>query len=453
MTAGLNWMSAISVSLGHIRSSISMFKFNRSFHFPGFMKRLSNRQIIGILFVVALIIRLIFLKLFPNLSGTGLQENFNDLPSDFASYYDPLARDFLAGDLLTRQLDRPPFYSVFLAVIYAILGRDFLIVKVVQAILDASTAALVFSISRGRISKSASVISGALWAIYPFAVYFSANTLSETLATWLLALCTFFLMASLDNINNSLPSICLAGLLLGLNLLTRMNGIFLILLVPVLIALRGRSAFKQKWTEVVFHCLLFVAFVILPISLWPIRNSIAGQPLLDSHGSALFFQGSIEEYLTAPIAEKRVIVRNVLSELPAGLQTDLFKAGLYLQGTALRNSPMQYITFLAKKFSMTWYMTEQAWLTGEILAVQLPVLFFALLGLASHAKRKGLSRVDLFLVIIFSFSLFNTAINPLVRFMIPAMPYVLILTAVGMEQTGHFLVRKSWAIQGEDRLN
>jgi len=87
--------------------------------------------------------------------------------------YDTWARDIAAGAWIGKDVFyQAPLYPYFLGVIYALTGRDLLIVRVVQALLGAiSCVALSYAGAR-LVSRRAGLVAGLMLAVYPTAIFF-----------------------------------------------------------------------------------------------------------------------------------------------------------------------------------------------------------------------------------------------------------------------------------------
>ena len=107
------------------------------------------------------------------------------LYSDMANY-DAVAEHIRHGRMSASDTFHPIGYPGFLAVIYALTDRNFVVVAVVQALLGTATCWLV-AILTWRLSPSttASVVAAAAAALYPPFVYHGAMLLTESIAPFL----------------------------------------------------------------------------------------------------------------------------------------------------------------------------------------------------------------------------------------------------------------------------
>ena len=124
---------------------------------PAFMK-ISGGRIFWAVVLAALLIRIGFVSLLPL-----------DAPdtADYQSY----ALGLLNGSGFSADLYRAPLYPAFLAAVYALLGKGFAAVRIIQAALGAITCGLVFLLARrlfdspraGILAALAAVSLGARW--------------------------------------------------------------------------------------------------------------------------------------------------------------------------------------------------------------------------------------------------------------------------------------------------
>lgn len=74
---------------------------------------------------------------------------------------------------------RPPFYPVFLYILYLFSSQNFLLVGIVQSFLMTIVAFLLFKIAIQVFSKSVALISTAIFSFHPFFIAISAKLQSE----------------------------------------------------------------------------------------------------------------------------------------------------------------------------------------------------------------------------------------------------------------------------------
>jgi len=177
--------------------------------------------------------------------------------------YHSIAHNVLAGEgfhFRDERFDgnvyafRMPGYPLFVAV----CGGNVIVVRIVQAVIDTSTALAIYLLARTWLQQRNALLAAALVAINPYLIYFSGLLLSETLFIAMLAWGMFLLAGS--HIRRVFPFIGL--LILALSVHIRPSAILLSVVLPLI--------FRRSWMQSLAGAALVFA-VLLP---WAIRNKI-----------------------------------------------------------------------------------------------------------------------------------------------------------------------------------
>ncbi len=150
------------------------------------MKR--NRKKLFLLIALALAIRVSY----------ALAVGSHPLAEDEVQY-DEIARNVVATGEFYQHFGektfysfRAPLYPYFLAVLYATIGTDPLPVILLQCLLDAAVAGLLFLIAAKLVAnRTVPVVSALLYSLYPYAIYRCTFLMTETLFAFLCALMVF----------------------------------------------------------------------------------------------------------------------------------------------------------------------------------------------------------------------------------------------------------------------
>jgi Tfp pilus assembly protein PilF len=135
-------------------------------------------------------------------------------------YYDEMAQDIARGNVVRREaFFMGPLYPYLLAFVYKVIGRDFMVVRMLQALGGALTVTLVFVIGRRLFRPSAALAGAALLALDGAMTFYETQLLMEGLGTLLNCAALYLLVRSGAGI--SPRGTALAGLLLGLSALAR----------------------------------------------------------------------------------------------------------------------------------------------------------------------------------------------------------------------------------------
>src|SRR6478735_8555931 len=98
---------------------------------------------------------------------------FFDVLMGDANGYDQWAQRLAAGDWVgTDVFYQAPLYPYFLGVVYAIFGRDLLIVRIVQALIGSASCVLLGMAGARLFSKRAGLIAGLALALWAPAIFF-----------------------------------------------------------------------------------------------------------------------------------------------------------------------------------------------------------------------------------------------------------------------------------------
>jgi len=145
--------------------------------------------------------------------------------------YDEWAQRIAAGDWLGREVFyQAPLYPYFLGALYAVFGRDLLLVRLVQAALG-SAACVFLALAAARLfSARVGFVSGLILALYAPAIFFDALIQKSVLDVFLVCLALWIISGILDAPKRS--SLWLAlGVTLGTLTLSRENALLLVVVM------------------------------------------------------------------------------------------------------------------------------------------------------------------------------------------------------------------------------
>lgn len=224
-------------------------------------------KVLLIIFISAFLVRLIFILTLEN------KWYFYD-----TVHYDKAGQSILAGEgfgtgyrfsgieELQKEYSLPPVYPIFLSTIYWVFGRDFLAVRLVQAIIGASISILMFLIGREIYNKKVGIIAAVVASVYPYFVFISGLLYVTVLFTFLILVFIWFALKSFDDDNIWSP--ILAGLFLGL---ATLSGPILFALYPFVLAWFLILSKRPMISRLKSICILFGA-TIVTLTPWGIRN-------------------------------------------------------------------------------------------------------------------------------------------------------------------------------------
>jgi 4-amino-4-deoxy-L-arabinose transferase-like glycosyltransferase len=207
--------------------------------------------------------------------------------------YRGMSPDVADRDHLTAY--RPPGTSLIWAGLFAVFGHRYDVVRISNCLAGAGAVYLVFEIGRRCFSDRVGLFSAAAYAVFPTAVIFTVDLLSEALGTvWFLA----FLVASLWFAERpDWRRGAVAGLFLGAAILTRANSV---LMLPLFVVWAVWQ-FRRQWRALA-QAAVVPLFAVALLAPWTMRNYFVFHrfiPLSTTGGSALL-QGNNDVVVSDP---------------------------------------------------------------------------------------------------------------------------------------------------------
>ena len=240
----------------------------------------SQRKAIFFIFITALLFRLIGLFFvdihsleYGDMTYQTTVENLLD------------GKGYLEGEF---RAFRPPLFPLIHAGILAVFGRDnILALRLFFIMIGSITCVGIYLIARDIFRLKLAILTGLLLALSPQHIWYSIHILSECPYTLFLVFLVYFLLKAVQK--NKLVFSCVAGILLGLSLLTRsiLAGFLPLYLLWVIVVYKNKlSAIKH------FAVLLIPALLIL--SPWVIRNYMVLDTFvpLSTDGAEVFIRGN-----------------------------------------------------------------------------------------------------------------------------------------------------------------
>lgn len=332
----------------------------------------------------------------------------------------------------------PPLYAILIAFGSWMFGHDQLPIKVLQIVADSATTCVVMLIAREILGFRTALISGGLLIVYPFSIYASTYIGSETLFTFFLSCCILFFLWATSS--SRLAWYLLAGCTLGVATLIRGTTQFFPLLTPVLLVLLHRTMSKRVIVGYLGFCFCF-ALIIVP---WTVRNYLVLKEIVPvATAASVFLQGSHEDFLTIDAKkgypkyflelEGRGIFAPPPGAGPVLMDRYLFRAGLENYKIRAETDPLSFIPFMLFKFVRMWYATESGRNHAIILLANLPLYGLAIFGILSlFRQRRAPQSIWILLFVIAYFAILHSISLPLFRYVLPIMPYVILLASIGI---------------------
>ena len=219
--------------------------------------RMRGNQNLFLLFMFALVLRLIFWVFIAHHP----ERAFDDDSKEYLLLAETLLDSHTFPSIL-----RTPVYPFFIASTYALFGKLPQAVLVFQYVCDGATAVIV-ALLFFRIFQNArySFLAGFLYAINPFAIFYSHMVLSETVFTFLFAASVYLFITFLQSRERT--HLALSSLLLGTAALCRPIALYIPLLLAPFLLLAGYS-FRERFMNLLIFSVM-CSIVLIP---WYVKN-------------------------------------------------------------------------------------------------------------------------------------------------------------------------------------
>lgn len=159
--------------------------------------------------------------------------------------YDTMAQEIAKGNLLRHQaFFMGPLYPYFLGLVYSIFGRDFMLVRVIQAAGGAATVMLAFLIGRRVFRPSAALFGVVLLMLCASVTFYETELLMEWLGTLLNCFALWLLVSA--RADSSPGRYLLTGVALGLSALARASILLFAVFVLVWIVRASHPARRLR---------------------------------------------------------------------------------------------------------------------------------------------------------------------------------------------------------------
>ncbi len=340
-------------------------------------------------------------------------------------HYDAAARHLVRGEGFkldyeffgSTDYNLEPLYPLFLAANYALFGRHFITVRLVQALLGGLLCVLVFYIGRRSFGFWQGVVAAGICIFYPHLIFISGILYPEQLFTLLLAAGVLSLLRFEEQKRDA--QLFGAALFFGAACLTKgiLLAFFPFLALWMLLSGVGHTARNCRSIAIV---LVVIVLLLLP---WTYRNY----------------------RLTGTLAPVRAHTNVVLDETYADRDDALLTEFLSKKigaGEFIRRYAGEFIRFWTPTLGRVKTDSEYKNSKTDLIAAAaaLPVMLFALLGLcgASGRWRETL----LFLCVLLSFALTYSLFITHVRYRIPVEPYLILLAGNGVIFARESLMRR-----------
>lgn len=356
-----------------------------------------------------------------------------------------VARTLAAGtgmmDTLGFRATYMPGYPAFLAVFVG-LARPLLWARLVQALLGSLVAPLAAVLASTFIDLTAQkehgptsrtlvvLLAGLAAAIDPFQVFFSGLLLTETFATVALV-ATWVVVLRLCALDRERGKDALAaGILLLLSVLLRPSAAVLVLLAPLTVLFCGRG----KPTVRLRAGVVMVLVVVAGLTPWAGRNNavIGEWRWLTTRGGITLYDG------VRPGAEGGSDLAHTKGtpELQRLSEVEWDAWFRRRAGELIREDPVRILRLGAAKFLRTWSLTpnvaEYRRGAAAMASAGWMVVLLVLAVIGLWTTRRSVRAWAALLSPVLAYTLLHTIYVGSVRYRLPIMPLVMVLSAVGL---------------------
>lgn len=342
----------------------------------------------------------------------------------------------------------PPGYPLFLALVYAVFGKHWLLVRLIQAAMGAATCVLTRLLGAKVFSQREGLLAALLLAVYPGHSYISWRMMGETLYILLLV---FSVLLAIELAENPRPLRALVpGATVGFAQLVKSN---LFVFPPMLMVWFACTAIGTRTRRVQCLAVLIASFALVAF-ITPIANFVSpvgrAAALPGNAGHTFWFANNplADGYYIAAEAEpagKEFIEAHGLTERLAKAD-DFEKDRLYrtLGLLWIRENPGQFMVLCLKKLNNAFGLFPRAvTFEGNPLARTVHLLSYGLLAPFALGGMIGALRrwrsCSLLYVVLFSYLLMVLIFYGTPRFTIIVIPYLLLFASYAMVRCADYM--------------
>ena len=385
------------------------------------------------LFVVALLARLLFLKLY--------NENYFISPDGLT--YSNMAENFLQGKGIINTIrDRDyvvgPIYPLFLVLVYFFFGvKNYAMVVICQAVISALTVVLAYQLGEILFGKKYGWISYLLFLFYPLFSFWTIYVLTETVYIFMLTLFLYVCVLYAQNLKQPrkrFRNALLIGIVLGLSNLLRP---LLLLVLPVLLVwswfINGWNL-KKAFKDLVLICLM----MMLVMSPWWIRNYLRYHQFIvaTNYGAYELYAGNnpytvTDEYFYFAMKTYDPVVKARIDKLPIQEQEKQYSQ---LAKSYILKHPWEFVQrTYSKEVNLFWNPIALWEATSNKIRGYRFDQWYLLLGLVGAVLSVWrLSKYSILLLMSLYYSVIVSMITVVDsgRYRVPIMPAVILLGAL-----------------------
>jgi 4-amino-4-deoxy-L-arabinose transferase-like glycosyltransferase len=337
--------------------------------------------------------------------------------------------------------DRAPAYPAFLAGVYSLFGESIFAIRVVESLMGAFLAVVIATLGRRVGGELVGASAGLIWVVYPMGIFVAGLIYPTGLAAVLLA-CGVWCMLPANDAELSPKGVFFGGLFFGLAALTIPVALLTIVVV---------AAWVFYWARYsrLFFALLIILGSAVALGPWTARNFFV-------YGEAILVQPHFEQHLP-PIgipessrSADRIDAILLRPDRYASRFGINFVQFWELYPNRIKMSDQDYRDKLhaedPRLVRETIFTPNRLINAASILSTG-PIFFFALLGTVAMCLRRDLRReLSLLWMMTLSFAVGYAFFVGKLRYRTPVEPYLIILSAYGMNATFAMIFARSKSV-------
>jgi len=371
---------------------------------------------------------------------------------------------------------RTPVYPFYLAILYALGGRNVYVPIIFQIIIGSLTCLLVYQLGKELTGKIGGLVAGFIMVFEPISILYSNLVLTETLFVFIFTLSIFYFLRFIYR--EQRKWLFLSGCFLGLSALTRPVALYFF--IPMFIV--SLIIFKGNTIKRILNFGVLLSAFLLFITPWFIRNYLVLDvfPYFSSvYDYNLFYRTAISlecsvcniDFESAKEKLEREYEKYLEDKEKSMNLVEELKSRRRFATQKISQHPMKYINLHLKNFLVTygstgigkysqllgihtqimdfgmdvktlWSRIKEIFMTRtkiQVVFMIMSLLFSgfiylsACVGVFKFIKaNKDFPVLILFLFIIIYFAIFIVPGERDVRFRLPVMPYIAILASKGL---------------------
>ncbi len=363
----------------------------------------NDRLAISFIIYIVIILSIFITKFFPEMPVVSDSGDYHIIASSILKegVYPSIANQTL--------LIYPPFYPIFVSVIYAITDiGSFDSVYLIQYILVGITSLLMFFILRnfGKVSTVFSLFGALAISFWPYLILYSQLISSEILYTFLLL--TFFILLHLVHQKNNHWLTIFTGVILGFTMLTRPVALLLFpwIIIGIFIFSKLPKVFGKLEIPWKKYLLIFVISIatLIPWEIYVYKNYKEIIPVASNLGSVFNKANKTLEYL--PDEEKTSLIKAKIKNIYLFWNPG---AGGYHLDIVKEKYPVVDIGI--QLYKILFFLIVLLALVGSVIFRKKPIIIYSLL------------------FITYTWAV-HTTLFPFPRYTLPIMPFVIIVATI-----------------------